>query len=283
MKSILFLLFIFLSTLTFAKPIVVVSILPQKTFVQKIAKDMVDVTLMVAPGSSPHSYEPKASQMVALSQADIYFSVGVEFEHAWLQKFQSQNKNLKFVDMAQGITKIEMQEHHHEGKHSDEHDTKDPHIWTSPKNVAIMAQTIYDSLVKLDPNNAQHYKANFNSFIQEIKRTDAKIQTTLQSVQPKAKFMVFHPSWGYFADAYNLSQFAVEIEGKSPKPREMIQVIKEAKKEHVRVIFTQPEFSDKSAKIIAKEVGVKVVKISPLNPKWSQNLIHMAEEIARKP
>jgi len=283
MKSVLFSLFIFMSTLTFAKPIVVVSILPQKTFVQKIAKDMVDVTLMVTPGSSPHSYEPKASQMVALSQADIYFSIGVEFEHAWLHKFQSQNKNLKVVNMAQGITKIAMQEHHHEAEHTDAHDTKDPHIWTSPKNVAIMAQTIYDSLVALDPQNRQHYKMNFNNFMQEIQNTDKKIRASLQSLKPKAKFMVFHPSWGYFAHAYNLTQFAVEVEGKSPKPREMIRVIKEAKKEHVRVIFTQPEFSDKSAKIIAKEVGVKVVKISPLNPNWSQNLIHMAEEIARKP
>jgi zinc transport system substrate-binding protein len=92
--------------------------------------------------------------------------------------------------------------------------------------------------------------------------------------------MVFHPSWGYFAKAYNLEQIAVEVEGKSPKPRELVTLIKEAKEEKVNAIFTQPEFSDSSAKIIANELHIPVVKISPMAPNWSENLINMAKTIA---
>lgn len=289
MEKILFSLFILLSSMVFAKPNVIVSIAPQKTFVQKIAKDMADITLMVTPGNSPHSYEPKPSQMIALSKADIYFSIGVEFEEAWLGKFQSQNPHLQFVNLSEGIAKIKMSgHHHHEDEHDDggkdehHHNGLDPHTWTSPKNVAIMAKTIYTSLAQIDPKNKDFYKVNFDQFLKEIAATDKEIRELLKTTKPKAKFMVFHPSWGYFANEYNLTQFAVEVEGKSPKPKEMIMIIEEAKEEQVKVIFTQPEFSDKSARIIAKEANVEVKKISPLSVQWSQNLIDMAKAIAGK-
>lgn len=293
MKKIILSIFVLLGSYLFAKPAVAVSIVPQKTFVQKIAKDMVDVTVMVEPGSSPHAYEPKSSQMIALSKADIYFSIGVEFEHVWLEKFKSQNSKLKFIDMSEGIEKIEMSEHNHHGEeeHHDEHanehdeheeDGNDPHTWTSPKNVAIMARNIYKALVESDPANKSFYKTNLDIFIKEINDTDKAIKEALKDLKPKSKFMVFHPSWGYFANEYKLTQIAVEVEGKSPKPKEMIKIIEEAKEESVQVIFTQPEFSDKSAQIIAKEAGVDVVKISPLNEEWSLNLINMAKKIAKK-
>ena len=94
--------------------------------------------------------------------------------------------------------------------------------------------------------------------------------------------MVFHPSWGYFAQAYNLKQIAVEVEGKAPKPKELIHLLKEAKEEKVKAIFTQPEFSDTVAKIIAKELQIPVVKVSPLAANWSENLINIAKVIAGK-
>lgn len=282
MKKAVLSVFLLFSSLVLAKPIVVVSIAPEQTFVQKIAKDKADITVMVKAGDSPHSYEPKASQMVALSKADVYFSIGVDFEKAWLTRFKSQNPKLIFVNISDSIPKIAMAEHHHEGEHEKEHHDEglDPHIWTSPANVKTMAETIYKTLSKIDPQNKAFYKKNLVSFMQEIENTDKQIKEILKDIQPKTKFMVFHPSWGYFAASYNLVQVPVEVEGKSPKPKEMIEIIDEAKEEKVKMIFTQPEFSDKSAKIIAKETGLSVKKISPLNSDWSQNLINMAKAIA---
>lgn len=283
MGKVIFLILIFFNYLLFAKPVVIVSIAPEKTFVQKIAKDKVEVTVMVEAGDSPHSYEPKASQMIALSKADIYFSIGVGFEKAWLERFKSQNPKLMFVNISDNVPKIAMAEHHHDGEHKEDarHEELDPHTWTSPANVKIMAESICKTLSKIDPENETFYKRNLIDFIKEIENTDKQIKEILKDVQPKAKFMVFHPSWGYFAASYNLTQFAVEVEGKSPKPKEMIEIIDEAKEEKVKVIFTQPEFSDKSAKIIAKETGLSVKKISPLSSDWSQNLINMAKAIAK--
>lgn len=282
MKKVVLSLCILLGSITFAKPVVVVSIAPEKTFVQKIAQDKAEVTVMVEAGDSPHSYEPKASQMIALSKADIYFSIGVGFEKAWLERFKSQNPKLLFVNISDNVPKIAMAEHHHDGEHKEDtrHEELDPHTWTSPANVKIMAETIYKTLSQTDPENESFYKKNLNEFIKEIESTDKQIREILKEIKPKTRFMVFHPSWGYFADAYKLTQVAVEVEGKSPKPKEMISIINEAKEEKVKVIFTQPEFSDKSAKIIAKETSLSVKKISPLSSNWSQNLIDMAKAIA---
>ncbi len=287
MAKFMLLIFVFLNAMLFAKPIVVVSIPPEKTFVQKIAKENLEIIVMAEAGSSPHSYEPKASQMVALSKAVLYLSIGVEFENAWLERFKSQNKNLKFVDISANISKMNMQEqHHHEDESHEEehhdHNGLDPHTWTSPKNVAVMAEAIYKALLELDPQNKEFYKSNLDDFLKEIQETDMQIKSALKDVSPKSKFMVFHPSWGYFAHDYDLVQVAVEVEGKNPTPKEMITIIEEVKEEHVKVIFAQPEFSDKSAQIIAKEAQASVHKISPLDINWSQNLINMAKAIANK-
>ena len=157
MKKILFMLLVTFIVTVYAKPMVIVSILPEQTFVKKIAKEKVDITLMVEPGNSPHSYEPKASQMISISKGDIYFSLGVEFEDAWLDRFKSQNPKLMIVNISDKVQKIKMAEDHHEEKH--EHKGFDPHTWTSPDNVKIMAVSIYEALVKIDSDNKEFYKS----------------------------------------------------------------------------------------------------------------------------
>ncbi|MEA3352668.1 MAG: zinc ABC transporter substrate-binding protein [Campylobacterota bacterium] len=282
----------------------VVSIVPQKTFVKAIGGDKVDVSLMVKPGNSPHSYEPKPSQMKDISKADLYFAIDVEFEQAWLPKFKKQNIDMKIVDLSDGIHKLKMEKHshdeedhdddhhgHYEDKHHEEHEDHaehdkheglDPHIWTSPSNVKIIAKNIYKALVKNDPSNKNYYEANYEKFLEHIRETDKKIKRILIDVDTGSKFMVFHPAWGYFANDYGLKQIAIEAGGKNPKPKQLAHLIEEAKEEKIKAVFTAPEFSDKAAKQIAKEVSVPVIKVSPLNPKWSQNLQRLAKAISNK-
>ena len=125
MKILITALFMLLSvTVSYAKVNVVVSVIPQQTFVEKIGGDKVNVTTMVKPGSDPHSYEPKPSQMVAISKADIYFPIKIEFENAWLDKFKEQNKKMKFVEMTKGVQFIGMPDH---GKMFSEHDGHGDH------------------------------------------------------------------------------------------------------------------------------------------------------------
>ena len=279
MKKIITLLLL-LTTYIFSNINAVVSIAPEVTFVKAIGGDKVDVSLMVQPGNSPHTYEPKPSQMTAISKADIYFAIDVEFEHVWLPKFHSLNEKMQIVDLAEGVTKIEMAQGHHADEHHDKHDSKDPHIWISPANVKIIAQNIYRALSMIDSDNTKYYENNLKLFLDKVNNTDTHIKEILSTLKESRTFMVFHPSWGYFAKEYNLIQIAVEVEGKSPKPRELVNLIKEAKEEKVKAIFTQPEFSDASAKIIANELHIPVVKISPMAQNWSENLVFIAKTIA---
>ena len=274
MKKIITLLLL-LTSYIFSNINTVVSIAPVISFVKAIGGDKVDVSLMVQAGNSPHTYEPKPSQMTAVAKAQLYFAIGVEFEDVWLPKLQSLNTQMKVIDLSQDVEKIEMV---HYERH--EHEGKDPHIWTSPTNVKRIAQNIYKALSTIDTNNTKYYENNLHTFLAQINTTDMQVKKILSSLKDSRNFMVFHPSWGYFAKTYSLTQVAVEVEGKSPKPRELVHLIQEAKKQSVTAIITQAEFSDSSAKIIAHELHIPVEKLSPMAPNWSENLIKMAKTIA---
>lgn len=291
MKRIITIL-ILLSTYIFSNINVVVSILPEKSFVKTIGGEKVTVTLMVLPGNSPHTYEPKPSQMKEIARADLYFAIGVEFEKIWLPRFRSLNSRMQVVDVTEGIRKLAMRSHahrhdaheaheHEEHEHT-EHESLDPHVWTSPANVRIIAENICDALVKADPENGNYYRENLEVFLKQVAETDRQIRSILKGLPKGTKFMVFHPSWGYFAHDYGLVQLPVEVEGKSPKPRELIDLIKTARAEGIKAIFTQPEFSDAVARTMAGELGIKVIKVSPMNENWSENLLDIARAIAGK-
>jgi len=271
----LFFWLLLLSLPAMAKLQCVVSIPPLQTFLEAIGGTRVTSAVMVPRGSSPHSYEPRPSQMRSLEKADCYLAVGVEFEKAWLPRFAAQNPRMLIVDLSEGIKKYPVS-----GASKKSSKQLDPHIWTAPSNVRKMARKIYETLVQLDESHREEYKNNYQTFLKKIDKTDRKIRALLAPLPPKSVFMVFHPSWGYFAREYGLIQMPVEIEGKAPKPRQLMELIRRAKAAKVRAIFTQPEFSDKSARLLAAELKIPVVKISPLDPRWSETLLRLARAIA---
>jgi zinc transport system substrate-binding protein len=273
---------------------VFVSILPQKYFVEQIGKDRVEVQVMVQPGASPHAYEPKPSQMAALSKARVYFAVGAPFENVWLKKFAAANPEMTVVHTDQGIEKMLMTGHHHgeedhqeaAGTHThgqrghdanqQAHAAPDPHIWLSPPLVKIQSRKIADALQSADPVHKDVYEDQFRRFAAEIDRLDAHLKNTFAG-KAGLRFMVFHPSWGYFAHAYGLEQIAIEIEGKDPKPAQLKMLIEEARRDEIRVIFVQPQFSTKSAALVADSIRGRVVFADPLAGDWLTNLYDLAD------
>lgn len=278
-----------------------VSILPQKYFVRKIGKDLVDVQVMVQPGANPHTYEPKPLQMAALSKAKIYLAIGVTFENVWLNKIASSNPDMMIFHTDENIVKIPMalHEHHHDDKsqkkshkhvedshgedaiekdsehHHDHIAIPDPHIWLSPPLVKIQAKNILRAFQLADPANSSTYEANYMEFISEIDLLHTLLTNTF-SGKKGTPFVVFHPSWGYFAEAYGLKQVPIEVEGKDPKPAQLMELIKYAREQGIKVVFVQPQFSSKNAEMIAKEIGGKVISIDPLALNWSENLREVA-------
>ncbi len=258
---------------------VFVSISPQKYFVQKIGGDLVNVSVLVPAGASPHNFEPKPRQMAELSKSAVYFAVGIDFEKVWLKKIAAANPKMRIVHTDDGITKISMAGVHDEEKNGHDHSSgsPDPHIWLSPSLVKSQARHILDALVAIDPGNRSKYEFNSVSFMKEIDELDAELKAFFAS-RKGGQFMVFHPSWGYFAEAYGLVQVPVEIEGKDPKPAQLQKIIGHARERQIKVIFVQPQFSAKSAELLAREIGGQIVYTDPLTENWAGNL----REVARK-
>jgi zinc transport system substrate-binding protein len=262
---------------------VFVSILPQKYFVDRIGGGLVDVSVMVSPGANPHAYEPKPAQMVKISKAVVYFAIGVPFENIWLERFVSINKKMTVVHTDRWIAKRSIADHDHEeagGGRGHEHAAADPHIWLSPPLVMLQARAILDGLAAADPANRSEYDKNYKGFIAELVDLDLSIQGIIGQKRDGRSFMVFHPSWGYFADAYGLKEMPIELEGKEPKPAQLKGLIEEGRAMGVKAIFVQPQFSRRNAEVVAEAIGATVVVADPLAENWARNLVEVARRIA---
>ncbi len=248
------------------KTTVVVSILPQAEFVEKVGGEHVETIVMIPPGGSPATYEPTSSQLKELSKAEIYVKVGsgLPFEKVWLQKIKDLNEDMLLVNSSKGIDLRPMGE------------GMDPHVWNDPNNAMIMVDNIYKALVEVDPSNKETYTQNRNSYIDELKSLDRQIQETLENKSGNS-FMVYHPAWGYFAERYDLNMVPIEIEGKEPSPRHLSDIINFAKQENITVIFVQAQFSTQSAEAVAEEIDGKVVKVDPLARNYTDNMYKVSE------
>jgi len=266
-----------------AEPVpVFVSIPPQSYFVQQIGKDLVDVHVLVEAGADPHTYEPKPQQMVALSKAVLYFAIGIEFETAKLAKITAVNPRMHVVHTDHGVMKLPIDAHGHhnmkDNRGENHHQgSLDPHIWLSPPLVMLQARSILTALQAVDPAHRSIYEANYRAFILEVVDLDAQLRAIFDGLKG-SPFMVFHPSWGTFAHTYGLNQVPIEIEGKSPKPARLKELIERARSNRIKVVFAQPQFSSKSAEQISKAIGGRVAVVDPLAQDWANNLRQVAEE-----
>ncbi len=286
-RLITLLLLAFVTPLTHAaEPLrVFVGVLPQQTFLERIGGEHVVVEALVKPGQSPHTYDPTPSQIARLADADLYVGIGLPFESAWTARIRSVNPAMPMLDLSKGFSQRAMEAHDHgaedaaHGADTHYHHERDPHLWTSPMLVKQMGGEIARALTGLDPDHAADYAANLAVFETDLDALDADIRATLADVRQR-RFMVFHPAWGYFADAYQLTQIPIEHDGKEPGPRSLAALIDQARRENVKVIFVQPQFSRKSAEQVARAIDGRVEVIDNLAPDYFANLRQVAEAIA---
>ena len=261
--------------------LVTVSILPQAYFVQRIGAEAVSVNTMVGPGEEPHTYEPKPEQMRVLSDSQLFFTIGTEYEEAWLPRFRDVNPELVFIDSAAGIQRIALADPHQHDDHPEDEEEHglDPHVWLAPANGKIIAENILNALVTHAPEHAAEFRSNYAALIADIDALETSIQSTFANLEQRA-FMVFHPAWGYFADQYNLEQIPVQVGGQEPSATEMANLITIAQSENIQVIFIQPTFSTANAAAIAQEINAEVVVVDPLARDWLANLELVAKAFA---
>ncbi len=275
---------------------VAVSILPQKYFVKKIGGSYVSVTTVVPKGASPATYEPKPAQMKDLVQCSLWFTVGVPFEASQKDKLLAALPKLKEIPTHAPVRLYPMAAHHHDGSQQHErhshgpecdhdhgrrhHHGMDPHIWLAPTNVMLQARVIAMAMADADPLHRDVYMTNYIKFVGELADLDRYIDQELCPLRGRA-FMVFHPSWGYFARAYGLRQLAVELEGKEPKPVELAALVEQARDENIVTIFIQPQFSTAAATALAQSLKGQVEVLDPLAEDWELNLKKCAQVLKK--
>lgn len=247
---------------------VTVTIPPEAYFVDRIGGDRVRVTVILPPGASPHTYEPSPRQLLGLEEARLYVEVGhpgFPFEARQGEERLPHRPELEVVRLTRGVDLL-----------AAGGGETDPHVWLSPTVVASAAGRIEQALERLDPAGAGVYRGNLERFRQEVADLDHRIRTTLSGL-PSRRIFVYHPAWGYFARDYGLVQVAIESGGKEPSAPHLVELIDQARIEGVRELFVERGFSDRPARVLAREIGAHVVALDPLAYDWPAELERTAE------
>jgi zinc transport system substrate-binding protein len=257
------------------KQVITVSILPQKTFVERIAGDDFEVNVLLPPGESPATFTLMPSQLKDIAHSKIWFRVGyIGFEYAWKEKIEQVNPQMKVIDLSKGLDLITAT-----STISTEAKTEkgiNPHIWMSPPLVKQMALRIAEELSVLNPEKSAIYNENYRGFATEIDQLDNKIRSTLTNYQGRI-FIMFHPSLSYFAREYGLNEYSLEPGGKETTPQRMAELVRLARKENIRVIYIQSDLDREQARVFAEEIDGEIIEMWPLNPAWEENLIKITD------
>jgi zinc transport system substrate-binding protein len=259
---------------------VVVSILPEAYFVQRIAGERFRPVVLVGQGQSPHSYEPTPRQMAELSAAAAWLRIGIDFEKGLAPKIAAAYPSLPIFDLSSGVKFRRLEAHSHDGV-ADPGEVaggNDPHVWLGRHGALTIAANIRDALSKIDPEGAAAFSANYKALASDIQGVFDSLAPALAPLRGKAVF-VYHPAFGYFLDEFGIDQEAVETGGKEPTQKQLAGLIAEAKKDGAKVIFVQAQFPAAAAKTVAEAIGGVVVTMDDLAPDWLENLKRMGEAI----
>ena len=252
-----------------------VSILPQKYFLDRIGGNLIETLVLVRPGESPASYEPRPSQMTALAESGVLFSIGVPFEERLLTKLKAQNKDLKIYDSTVGISRELMEQGSHDHDHGD---SGDPHIWLDPLRAKEISNNMLKALVEIFPEHESKFQDNCNSLHASLDSIHAQIESLLNPCRGRQLF-IYHPALGYFCSRYGLEQKAVEVSGKEPSAKELAAIGEMITGQGAGCMFIQPQFSSSTVDFISQNYGVEAVTVDPLAENYIDNLSLICTQI----
>lgn len=274
------------SPLGAARPLVFTTIEPLRYFAERIGGGLVDVQVLVAPGQSPATYEPTTRQMTELAGADLLFTVGVPMEAQLIPRIQASFEDVTVVAADAGLVRKALgrsADHSPVGAGSGpgylrEHGDLDPHVWLDPEMARGIVRNILEALVGIAPQHEGEFERNQRQLDEELTRLRSEITELLAPVSG-TEMVVFHPAYGYFAEAFGLRQVAIEVGGVTPGSKHLADVIEMARDRGVRAIFVQPQFSSATAAAVAAAIGAELVTLDPLDYDYLENMRLIARRI----
>ena len=225
-------------------------------FAKKVGGDDIEVTNLVPAGTEPHDWEPAATDVQAIQDADLFVYNGASMEH-WVDDTLSSlgDKTPASVKASEGIAL----------RVGEEPGEDDPHVWLNPEKAKAELANIKDALVKVDPDHKADYEANHEKYAAEFDRLDQDFKDKLGAA-PNKTIVVSHEAFGYLCDAYGLTQVPItgmDAEGE-PDAQTMASIIDQVKSQNIKVIFSEDLVSPKVAKQIADATGATCEVLSPI-------------------
>jgi len=252
---------------------ITVSIAPLRYVVTQLAGDRFVVNVLTPDGASPEAYQLTPRQLTELNESQLYVRVGtLGFERTLLEQIAGNVSHLVCVEASRGIRGIDR-------GHSGHSDSGDPHTWTSPANMRIIATNVCQALAAIDTANAPTYFSNLQRFSAHLDSLDARLRQLIATAPTRA-FLIYHPALAYFAESYGLRQLSVERDGKSPSADHLARLVDTCRSEGVKVVFVQKEHSGGAARSIAQEIGAQVVEINPLSEDWEGEMLRIATALS---
>jgi len=247
---------------------VVVTIPVLKDWAERIGGSHVKVVSLMSGLESEHTYSPRPNDLVAIRKARVLLEVGVGLE-VWVSSLvkNSGNSSLRVVTTSKGIALIRNHEQHDEATKTLQarHQAGNPHVWLDPENAKIMMRHITDAFIKMDPGHASDYRNNQAAYLRQLDQVQAELAERLHSIADR-RVVVYHPAWPYFARRFGI-QIAGEIisqPGAEPSAHHLQELITLIRKEHIRVIVSEPQLNQKIPEVLARETGAHVVVLTPL-------------------
>lgn len=240
---------------------VMASFYPMYDFAQKVGGDKVEVKDMVPAGTEPHDWEPAATDIRNLEDADVFVYNGADLEH-WAEDVLAtlENQDLIVTEASDGVELLDG-----EGDHAHGDNGKDPHVWLDPLRAKQEMENIRDAFCQADPKNRDYYEANYEKYAGEFDELDQEFKEGLADAKSR-DIIVAHEAFGYLCNAYNLKQLAIEglTPDSEPDPAKMQEVIEYAKEFDIHTIFFEELASPKVAKTVAKEVDAVTAVLNPI-------------------
>ncbi|SDM80555.1 zinc transport system substrate-binding protein [Streptomyces wuyuanensis] len=256
---------------------VVASFYPMQFLAEQIGGDRVEVTTLTKPGVEPHDLELKPRQASELRGADyILYLKGVQpaVDEAIAQSGVEHTVDAGTLTTMESHGTDVGHDHGHEGEEHEggheggEHGAEggaDPHVWLDPVKYAEVAKGVGDSMAKADPAHAADYRKNTETLVGKLKSLDARFAAGLKNGTTKT-FITTHSAFGYLAERYGLDQHGIAgIDPESePSPARIKELQAVAKQEKVSTVFFETLASDRTARTLAKDTGLRTDVLDPL-------------------
>lgn len=263
-----------------------VTIPPLAMMVTPFLAEEDQITILLKPGASPHGFQLRPSQLVALSQSDLVMTVGSGVD-VWADKPLEQmgfstvkNAKKRIVTMQKlpglvilskrnllfKLTEESHDEPHHE-EHDEEHDIhhQDPHTWLSPKNARLMLSTIAKALIEKAPNRKEQIEKELATQLHKLDALHQQLKQQFLPIQKNA-YLVLHDAFQYFEKPYGLNnQGAVQLSAQvKPSVKRVLELRALIEQKNIRCVFKEPQFSDKQVKYITQDLSVKIGSLDPI-------------------